>query len=220
MKRIIVIISLLILSGCQEPSDKTSKYQENFEITGSEKEDLIKNTSDTIYESINRENSGSKEVTIEAIYKEGKDVILPEGRYQITGKLTGNVYINDRQGGLLFHDLIGPPPLGVESITIDVNGSHILHVDGFEQVVITPVRTKPTTELTSGIWKVGKDIEAGNYTITGNDLGYIEVFEQDNDPQVFEVIGNESQSITELELKSEQIIRVTGVQKLHLQAIK
>lgn len=211
MKRIVIVTCLLFLAGCQAPSEQSLQYQENYEITGKEKEEILKNTSDSIYISINRDNTKAQEETIDAIYNEGKDVLLPEGRYQITGRLTGNVFIYDEQESLLFHDLIAPPPLGVESITVDMDGRNILHVDGFEQVNIIPVDTKLSTELTTGIWEVGKDIKAGTYSVTGNDLGYLEVFEQGAPPRIYEVIGGESQSETDLELKNGQKLRITGL---------
>jgi hypothetical protein len=217
MKRIVIVICLLILGGCQAPSEQSLHYQENYEITGREKEEILKKTSDSIFMSINRDNTKAKEDTIDAIYNEGKDIVLPEGRYRITGQLTGNVFIYDEQESLLFHDLIGPPPLGVESITVDMDGKNILHVDGFEQVNIMPVDTVLSTELTPGIWEVGKDIKAGTYSVTGNDLGYLEVFEQGTTPRLYEVIGGESQSETDLELKNGQKLRITGLLKVQFE---
>lgn len=214
MKRVILFIyiaSLLVLNGCQQPSEKITRYQENYEIIGKEKDEMITNTSETIYESIDRSNSEAKEVIIEPIYKEGKDVILPQGRYEIGGHITGNVYIHDEHGQLLFHDIIGTPPLGVENITIDVNGSHIVHVDGFEQAYIIPVSTELSTELSSGIWEVGKDIEEGRYTVTGSGLGYLQIYEQGKSPQVFEVIGGDSHTASKVHLKDGQMLKISGV---------
>lgn len=218
MKRIMVVICLLILSGCQALSEEALQYQENYEIIGNEKEKMLENTSHVIYKSIDRENSKAKEITIDAIYKEGKNVIPTEGRYQITGQLTGNVYIYDEEDNLLFHDLIAPNPLGVESITIDLDGTNILHVDGFDQVNVMPVSTQLLKELTPGIWEVGKDIQAGNYSVTGEGFGYLEVFEQGKVPRIYEVIGGESQTKTELSLQDGQKLRITKLVKVKFES--
>src|SRR5690606_39763555 len=49
----------------------------------------------------------------------------------------------------------------VHGITVDLNGEHAVHIDGFDEVFITPVETQITKELHAGIWEVGKDIEIG-----------------------------------------------------------
>lgn len=214
MKRTILflyIASMLFLNGCQQPSEKITSYQENYEIVGKEKDEMINNTSETIYESIDRSNLDAKEVIIDPIYKDGEDVILPQGRYEIRGQITGNVYIHDAHGQLLFHDILGTAPLGVESITVDVNGSHIVHVDGFEQAYIIPVTTQLSSELSSGIWEVGKDIEEGSYTVTGSGLGYLQIYKQGESPQVFEVIGGDSHTASKVHLKDGQKLKISGV---------
>ncbi|TCJ01611.1 hypothetical protein [Cytobacillus praedii] len=214
MKRTILflyIASMLFLNGCQQLSEKIISYQENYEIVGKEKDEMINNTSETIYESIDRSNLDAKEVIIDPIYKDGEDVILPRGRYKIGGHITGNVYIHDEHGKLLFHDILGTAPLGVESITVDVNGSHIVHVDGFEQAYIMPVTTQLSSELSSGIWEVGKDIEEGSYTVTGSGLGYLQIYEQGESPQVFEVIGGDSHTASKVHLKDGQKLKISGV---------
>lgn len=215
MKRaVIYIASLLVLTGCQQPSEKITSYQENYEIIGKEKDEIINNTSETIYGSIDRSNSEAKEVIIEPIYKDGEDVILPQGRYQIGGRITGNVYIHDEHGQLLFHDVLGTPPLGVERITVDVNGSHIVHVDGLEQAYILPVPTQLSSELSAGIWEVGKDIKEGSYTVTGSGLGYLQIYEQGESSRVFEVIGGDSHTASKIHLKDGQKLKISGINSI------
>jgi hypothetical protein len=211
MKWVIIGSLLLILSGCQEPSEKVLHYQENYEIIGTERDEIISNVSDTLYDSIDRSNSGAKEIVIDAIYKHGKKVTPPEGRYQIYGSLTGNVHIRDHQGELVLYELIGPSPYGVESITVDLNGSQTVEVGGFEQVSIMPVATESSHELTAGIWEVGRDIEPGHYKVTGQSLGHLQIFEQGTSPQVYEVIGGDTQSTSTVQLKEGQKLRITGL---------
>lgn len=215
MKKAIIsmfIVSLIVLTGCQQLSEKVLVYQENYEIIGTEREEIIGEVSDTIYESIDRSNSAATNVFIEPILQEGNDVTLPEGRYEITALMAGNVFVRDEHGTLLFHDIIARSPYGVERITVDVNGKHIIHVDGFDNVMITPVPTQLSNELSPGIWEVGKDIKAGNYTVKGTGLGYLQIFEQGQSPQVFEVIGWGSESVSEIQLKDGQKIKITGAQ--------
>ncbi|GEM_PF-5025968 len=218
MKKVIcfMMISLLFFTGCQpQPSEKVLSYQTNYEITGDEKEKLLENMSESIYDSIDRTNAMAKEMVVDAIYKEGKDITVPEGRYQISGQLSGNVYIRDENGGLLLHELIAPPPLGIETITVDLSGSHIIHVNSFEQVFITPVETKVSTDLSTGIWEVGKDIKEGTYVVTGDDLGYLQIFEKGQSPHIYEVIGGDSGTKIDVLLKKGQKLKITGTTQLH-----
>lgn len=203
--------SLFVFSGCESHSEEALLYEENYEITGSEKEELVGEISETIYDSIDRSNANAKEVIIDAIYNEGEDLSLPEGRYHITGQLTGNVSIRDREGKELFHALLAPPPLGVDSVTVDVSNTHVVHVDGFEEVHITPAPTQLATELNTGIWEVGKDIEEGQYVVTGNELGYLQVFEKGKSPQVYEVIGGNGATKMNVQLKNGQKLVITDL---------
>lgn len=214
MKKVIIvatIVSLFILTGCiQQLSDKVLSYQENYELIGDERVEIIGNISNTIYESIDRSNSEATELIIDPIFQEGNDVILPEGRYAIAAQIAGNVFVRDEAGELLFHDIIAPPPFGVGKVTFDVNGKHIVHVDGFEQVFITPVATQLSNELSPGIWEVGKDIEEGSYTVTGDGFGYLQIFQQGEEPKVYELLGATNQEIT-LHLKEGQKVKITRV---------
>lgn len=214
MRKVIIstfIASLFVLNGCsQQLSDKVLSYQENFEIIGAEREEIIGNISDTIYESIDRSNSEATNVIVDPILQEGNDVTLPEGRYEIVAQIAGNVFVRDEQGELLFRDIIAPPPFGVGKVTVNVNGKHTIHVDGFEQAFITPVPTQLSNELSPGIWEVGKDIEAGSYSVTGDGFGYLQIFEQGESPKVFEVLGDSSQTIA-IHLKDGQKLKITRV---------
>lgn len=64
---IIVLICLFVLAGCSQNSPKSKKvlsYQENSEIIGEEKEEIIGEISDTMYESIDRSNAEAEEIVI------------------------------------------------------------------------------------------------------------------------------------------------------------
>lgn len=214
MKRILspfFFCSFFLLSGCGEVSEVITSYKKNYEIIGVEKERLLENMSDTIYESIERDQSEAKEVILDVIDKHGNVLTLPEGRYEISGGYSGTIEIHDAEGKLLLTEIIAPSPLGVESVTVDLNGSHILHVSGFNGVTITPVATERSTQLTTGIWEVGKDIEAGNYSVTGNVLGNLFIFEKGKEPQVYEIINGEPATEIDVQLQTGQKLKLSGL---------
>lgn len=219
---VLFILSLFVLAGCdqmvQEASpEKVARYQANYEIIGTEKEEMLDHVSETVYETGDRSNRAAEEVLVNAV-KPGEKITVPSGRYQITGQMTGNVYIHDENGNLLFHDILSGP-YGVESITIDLNETNIVSVDGLDQVAVSPVATQLSTDLTAGIWEVGTDIEEGNYSITGDDgFGYLQVFDPNENPSVYEVIGGAFASTeSEVQLYEGQKLRITGISLIHFQ---
>ncbi|WP_284139076.1 MULTISPECIES: hypothetical protein [unclassified Virgibacillus] len=215
----IALLGLITLSACQQPSETVIRYQENFEIIGEEKEAMVGNISETIYDSIDRSNAAAKEVQLAPIAQDGEEVTLPEGRYQISGQITGNIYIRDEAGKLLFHEVIAPYPSGVERVTIDVNNSHTVRVDGFEEVFITPVATKLSTELTTGIWEVGKDVKEGIYRVASSGFGSFIIFKQGESPRVHELFSSHENRETtfDVHLQKGQRIIVSGATMVQLE---
>lgn len=217
MKNIIwiskILVCLLIVSGCQQQTDKVQQYQTNYEIIGDERDDIIGEISNTIYDSIDRNNSEATEMMIDVIDQYGETIILPRGRYHISGHAAGTVEITDKQGKELMNEVYGG---SVHGITVDLNGEHAVHIDGFDEVFITPVETQITKELHAGIWEVGKDIAPGKYIASGYGLGYIQIFEHGSTPRVFEVIGGLSETKVELDLKKNQKMKIIGVSQITL----
>ncbi|MEC5424855.1 hypothetical protein QGM71_15320 [Virgibacillus sp. C22-A2] len=216
-----ILISLAVLTGCgpvfqKSPSEKVKHYQANFEVIGNEKDEMLDNFSETLYETGTRDNTEAKEVIIDFIDK-SEEFSVPSGRYEIKGDITGNVYIYDGSGELLFHDILGSA-YGVSSITVDLTDAHTIHVDGLDYVSVIPVPTQLTTELSAGIWEVGIDIEPGNYTITGphGGFGYLQIFDPIGGSQVFEVISTSTES--NIHLKEGQILRITGISMIHFKS--
>src|SRR5690606_40031031 len=84
MKNIIwiskILVCLLIVSGCQQQTDKVQQYQTNYEIIGDERDDIIGEISNTIYDSIDRNNSEATEMMIDVIDQYGETIILPRDR--------------------------------------------------------------------------------------------------------------------------------------------
>jgi hypothetical protein len=221
MKRIMIlifIVGVFVLTGCgQQPSEKVLAYDENHEIIGTEKDEIIGEVSDTIYDSIDRSNANAKELIVGPIEGLGEDITPPEGRYMITPgqsptgyPQSGRVLIHDKDGILLYEALLDMAS-GVGSVTVDLNGSHTVHFDGIDQAILTPVPTEATTELTAGIWEVGKDIKAGDYAVNAESeyaLGDLQLFEEGKKPRVFEFLNSTPESAVTITLKDGQKLKI------------
>lgn len=217
-----LMFCFLLLIGCsEETSQKVLSYQENNEITGEEREELIGDISPTIYESGDRDNKNAEEIYIQPVDKQGEKLTPPAGRYIITaGDLggepqSGRVLVYDANGLLLIEELLDSY-IGVGSVTVNLNGSHTVHVDGIDELLVSPVPTTTSNELTAGIWQVSEDIDAGNYTVVATEysFGYLQIFEKGETPRVFEILNNPTNSTINLQLKEGQILKISGVDYL------
>ncbi|MFD1449614.1 hypothetical protein [Oceanobacillus sojae] len=217
---IIVLICLFVLAGCSQNSPKSKKvlsYQENSEIIGEEKEEIIGEISDTMYESIDRSNAEAEEIVIGPLPREGEEITPPEGRYSIGISpedyyQSGRVLVYDEEDMLLIEALVDGY-YGVSSITVDLNGSHTVYADGIDELILIPEETNSSNELTAGISEVGKDIEPGNYSVVTDSeygMGYLEIFEEGEQPQVFEVLIDPLEPDIDVELKEGQKVKITG----------
>ena len=232
MKRMLLLIfiaSLFVLIGWgQQPSEKLQAYQENNEIIGSEKDEIIGEVSETIYDTIDRSNSKAEEIFIGPIEGLGEDVTPPEGRYRIsTGEppvtedgavmmvpQSGRVLVYDVAGVLLLSEIIDYSFVG--SVTLDLDGSHTVHIDGLDDAMIIPVDTVVSNDLSAGIWEVGKDIEAGNYSVFPTEFGFgdLQIFEKGKSPRLFEFLDTTPDTAVEVELKEGQKLKVSSLYSL------
>lgn len=220
------ITCLFVLIGCsQQPSEKVLQYQENNEIIGKEKDDIIGEISDTIYDTIDRSNIGAEEIIINAVVRDMPDIIPNKGRYSISPIMSqdgfpqsGRVLIYDQDNVLLVSEVFDSF-YGVGSVTVDLNGSHSVHVDGINQAMITPVDTQLSNELSAGIWEVGKDIEAGEYSVYVPEYGFgdLHVFEEGKPPRVFEFLDASPESKVNIQLIEGQRLRVSGLSLLQFE---
>ncbi|MCG3419555.1 hypothetical protein [Oceanobacillus jordanicus] len=222
-----LFISLLFLSGCTSPvsqaapSEEAKSYQENHEIIGDEKEEMLEemNISETIFEISDRDKTDEEmeaDNSFDVVNKE--EFTLPAGRYWFTGEISGNIFIYDEEGQLLIHEIIGYP--GVLGFFADVNESHTIKIDGLETASAFLGWEKETsTELDAGIWHVGTDIEPGSYTISAaGGFGHVIILDPNGETQVFEMIGSRSVSTeSEIELKEGQVVRVTGISSVEIE---
>src|SRR5699024_10644026 len=101
---LVFLIAFLLLGACGQPttSSKIDAYHENSEIIGDEKEEMVANTSPSIYESIDRDKNNPEPITIGKIEKEGEEIQVSEGRYMITGYEAGTVTIKDSDDAILY----------------------------------------------------------------------------------------------------------------------
>ncbi|MED1560875.1 hypothetical protein P4U44_02980 [Alkalihalobacillus alcalophilus] len=220
---IVGIVVLLVITGCRQTqlgeTEKIKTFQNNYELVGEEKAQIVAGISSHIFDEIDRSNEEAlEEFVIRPSREVGQLHSLPEGRYQLHPEYSGNVYIRDQDGTLIYHSILGSR-YGVETITIDLKETFTIEADGgLTWVYIYPVETDITNELTAGIWKVGLDVAPGTYQVTEySGLGYFEVWELNEEPRLYELIGSGfNQTNPEVTLEEGQVIRLTGVSSLVL----
>ncbi|WP_239429558.1 hypothetical protein [Sporosarcina sp. ACRSL] len=208
---------MLFLSGCHnlqgKKSEMISVYADNYEITGTTRDEIIGKIHPAIFTTVDRSNTGATRKYGPMPTKKGAKVTLETGRYALTGYPSGNIYVYDEDDNLLFREIVGEK-VGMPTLTADIDSSFSIVFDGgYNTVTILPVKTELSTELTAGIWDVGLDIEPGNYTISiPYGYGFVQILEEGKDPQLFELMGGElTGSQSQVQLKEGQKVRVTKV---------
>lgn len=204
---------LAVFTGCQssEKTEAASAYIDNHEIVDENEKEEVLSASDEIFFTSDRNNENAE---FTSTYIDRQEYLqLPEGRYSIYGEGGGNVEIYDSNDNLLIKDYLGQG--FAPTLTVDLKEDFTVMADGFVQVFIEPVETQMQTELTSGVWEVGLDVPAGEYEVTTNQgLGYLTIFDPEQDHQVYELIGNEySPTTSQITLEEGQKVRVTGVNR-------
>lgn len=204
MRKIILsFMVLLIVAACSAPP----KEESSFEITGKEKEKIIGQYTDRFLEPINRDNiTGFHEML------GGKFENFSTSRYNFEAYSGGLLLVYDEEDNLIFKEVMDHGNFLVE---LDLWEDYTVEISGFRELYVMQVGTNPSQELFSGIWQVGLDIEAGNYTMTGEGHGYVQIFDANNQTQVFEVIGNDYVNTrSDVVLKEGQKIRINGLSKV------
>lgn len=213
----ILLTIMVVISGCQEESDKVTKYAKNFEITGDEKEKLLASNSPNVFTSVSRDDSHIEPIVIDPVDKDEEITVQP-GRYTLTGNATGNAYIYDEDGELVFHSILGNfyGVYGVNTITLDIAEGYTLKFDGLDVVNISPAFEVFDNMLTAGIWDVGIDIESGEYLMSAPEgFGYVQILEENNGGKIYEVIGGEyAQTKSNVQLKEGQKIKITDISRI------
>ena len=213
-----IFMCMLILSGCHNLHGKNSEmirsaYADNYEITGTARDKIIGEVHPAIFTTVDRSNRDAKRKYAPMPRKDGAKVNVEAGRYVLFGYPTGNISIYDEDDNLLVREIVGEKA-GVPTLTADIDSTFTILFDGgYDTVTIIPVKTELSTELTTGIWDVGLDIEPGNYTISiPHGYGLVQIFEEGKDPQLFELMGGElTGSQSQVQLKEGQKVRVSKI---------
>lgn len=218
-----ILGSLFLLSGCHNlqgsNKDIPSAYADNYEIIGTTRDEIIGTVPPAIYTTVDRSNKGAQRKYGPVGSKKGVKLSLETGRYVLTGHPTGNIFIYDEDDNLLIQEIVGEK-VGVPTLTADIDSRFSVVMDGgYDIATIEPVKTKLSTELTAGLWDVGLDIEPGHYTIsTPFGYGFVQVFEQGEDPRLFELTtGGLTNSSSRIQLKEGQKVRVSKVATVHFE---
>ncbi|WP_252502477.1 hypothetical protein [Sporosarcina sp. Marseille-Q4943] len=208
---------LCTLAGCHPlqgaGNEKNVSYERNFEIIGPERDELIGNVNQALFNTVDRSNERIGESTAPIMSKDGKRFSLLSGRYLLHGYPVGNVFIYDKKGDLIIREIVGGSG-GVRSLTMDIDKTYSIHVDGgYAAITAEPHPTMFSNELTAGIWEVGLDIEAGDYVVTSPwGLGYLEIHDKGEEPRLYEIIGGDGiKSESRVTLTDGQILRITKV---------
>lgn len=211
----VIVFAGLFLASCQAKqipiTEQVVRYEQNYELTGAEKDALIKPVNPAIFTTVDRNNTEVEDVSVSVVPKSGEELKLKTGRYMITGYPTGNIYVFDSDGKQILREIVGDYA-GARSLTVSVEESYTVRADGgFDSLEISPSPTSLKTDLTAGLWEVGTDIKAGTYTISlDQGYGYLQILEKEEDPILYELIGGtvgHTESI--VQLKEGQRLRVT-----------
>lgn len=221
----LLMMSCLLLVGCSRyinaPTFQNITPEErNGEIMGTEKDALVGEVSETIFEEIDRSFKMETPLETGVIEKSGMEIKVPEGRYTIYGGRAGSVSIYDDEGQYLIKETFDQF-YGVMSLTVDISEHHTIFFDGgFEGATISYPEESAPNELTTGIWSVGEDIDPGEYLFSTSALiGYVQVFEEGKDVQVYELLGREpANAKSKITLENGQKIKLTGASSFHYEA--
>ncbi|MCM3711510.1 hypothetical protein [Sporosarcina luteola] len=216
---------VLFLSGCHnlqgKKSEMISVYADNYEITGTTRDEIIGKIHPAIFTTVDRNNKEATRKYAPMPTKKGAKVTLEAGRYALTGYPSGNIYVYDKDDNLLFREIVGEKA-GVPTLTADIDSTFSIIFDGgYNTVTISPVKTELSTELTAGIWDVGLDIEPGNYTMSiSNGHGFVQIIEEGKDPRLFELLGGGlTNSKSLVQLQEGQKVRVSKVSAVYFEPV-
>lgn len=220
-----ILVCMIILSGCHNlqgtNTEIGSVYADNYEITGTARDEIIGTVHPAIFTTVDRSNKEAKRKYGPMPSRKGAKVTIEAGRYALSGNPTGNIFIYDKDDNLLVREIVGDKA-GVPTITADIDSTFSIFFDGgYNSVTIAPVKTMLSTELTTGIWDVGLDIEPGSYTMSiPNGYGFVQIFEEGKDPRLFELLaGGLTNSESLVQLKEGQKVRVSKVPVVYFESV-
>ncbi|TSB47352.1 hypothetical protein [Alkalicoccobacillus porphyridii] len=217
-------LCLVFLLGCQSKTDEAEAYEENGELLNEEKAEILERFGEPRPETSERPAASPDDsIVIEMEQDEMlHELQVPTGRYAIADGgwmieggegSAGNVYIHSEEGELLFHDTLYGPFYSTYVIAMTLEETDTVSFDGLQALVLQPLATEYTSELFSGVWEVGLDIEPGTYQITPNVAGIanLELFTAGAEPRVFEIIGLEAEGQEQMDEMPEDTVEATSV---------
>ncbi|REB06119.1 hypothetical protein DVB69_14405 [Sporosarcina sp. BI001-red] len=210
-----IVFVFLLLVGCQAKhiptTEQAVRYEQNYELLGDEKDELIKLVNPALFTTVDRSNPQAEAVSVPVVPKTGEELKLKTGRYMITGYPTGNIYVFDAQGKEILREIVGDYA-GAGSLTVSIDESYTVRADGgYDSVEVFLSPTSLNTELSAGVWEVGTDIKAGKYTISVDQgYGILQILEKEKDAILYELVGGTiGRTESTVQLKEGQWLRVT-----------
>ena len=152
------------------------------------------------------------------LFTAGTDI--PPGRYLVTteeDKFGSFVVYEPDSNMLQISEMLGSGPDidYVPNVAVSLIDGQVLEIKKLRQVTFTPLATELKTELTTGIWVVGIDINPGTYSVSSKNgrSGTLNIFEDDF-PVAKSFLGKEGSGFVESDtviLEEGQVIRITKI---------
>ena len=177
------------------------------------------------YENLIAASSGKEPVELfSGTWMVGEDIDL--GRYEITttNGQSGNIFIKKDGSSSYVNDILGDSSHSVDRISIYLTGGEEIEIIGIDPVIFTPIEAgKDLTEIHSGNWIVGLDVEPGTYiatTIPG-DSGNLFVHDENGRTVVNEILGTtefgSGVERVQLKLKEGYEIHIMSLKQVNLE---
>lgn len=133
----------------------------------------------------------------------GEDIA--PGRYEITTTdgQNRNLFINKEDDNSHVNAILGDSNISVSRVSFYLTGGEEIEIKGMDLVIFTPLEAgKDLTQIHSGNWIVGVDVEPGTYIATTVDgaSGNLFVYNQDGRPVTNEILG-----VNELDMGVEKV---------------
>ena len=172
-------IILVIVFSRIGTNDDSSGTDDNVNMQGQSDTDVVEDLRENFGRPTEAPTEGSDHVDTAHTVSEVDGLVVGEdlaaGRYVITSVGSGHLIINSGSEQII-NEMVGSDGGGVPSVTVSLEAGDIVTMRDAEDVVFTPTTSQLLTTLTTGIWLVGVDIEAGTfYATTENSTGNLVV---------------------------------------------
>ena len=154
----------------------------------------------------------------------GEDIA--PGCYEITTTdgQNGNLFINKEDANSHVNAILGDSNISVSRVSFYLTGGDEIEIKGMDLVIFTPLEAgKDLTQIHSGNWNVGLDVEPGTYiatTIPG-DSGNLFVHDENDRTVVNEILGTtefgSGVERVQLKLKEGYEIHIMSLKQVNLE---